>query len=288
MLDFEAKVLADSVSPYGNRLTTMSLTYPRFIHSEFMTHRLFSRNAASSRAIPIAKTIKQVASDPVIPRHWGKAQKGMQASEEVALPAEQLVALWLQARDDALKAAEALANCELHKQIVNRILEPWTWITVIASATNWANFFKLRCHPAAEPHMQILANKTYDAYSASTPVAVDLGQWHLPLFGFEGDDVFARQDGDRLAINNPVKLSVARCARVSYLTHEGRRDVEADLRLYEDLKSNGHWSPFEHAAVCVPLGSGKSNYSSDWLQCRKFFANECITQYVRSDDGSNA
>jgi hypothetical protein len=219
MARIEAKVLLDSVFN-GERITTMELTYPRFVHAEYMTHRVFSRNAASSRAIPVRKLIQRVVDDPVIPIHWGANQKGMQAHQE--LPGDvqhDLQELWLKARDRAVETAEAMIRMGLHKQIANRILEPWMHITVIHTSTYWANFFNLRCHEMAEPHMRELAYQMQDAYQFSDPVE---REWHTPLVGFEGDE--------RLEPIQQQLVSVARCARVSYLTHDGQRDVEADLR----------------------------------------------------------
>jgi thymidylate synthase ThyX len=78
-----AKIIADSISEseYGDRITTFELEYPRFIHGELMTHRLFSRNAASSRAIPINKMMDQVLTAPAMPVEWGLNKSGMQAEE---------------------------------------------------------------------------------------------------------------------------------------------------------------------------------------------------------------
>lgn len=176
--------------------------------------------------------------NPVIPIHWGAAQKGMQANKEVGV-GEQISCQedWLAARDYSVEMVEGLLSKGIHKQIANRLLEPWMWITVIHSATEHANFFKLRCHHMAEPHMSTLAYRMRAAMEASDPVEQ---RWHMPLIGFPGDEEVSRA-GHKL-------LSVARCARVSYLTHEGIRDVEADLRLAETLRTNGHFSPWEHVA----------------------------------------
>lgn len=250
----EAKVLLDSVFD-GSRITTMELTYPRFVHAEYMTHRVFSRNAASSRAIPVKKLIQRVKDDPVVPIHWGANQSGMQAHQE--LPGDtqaDLQELWLKARDRAVETAEAMMRMGLHKQIANRILEPWMHITVIHSATDWENFFKLRCHEMAEPHMRELAYKMQDAYEFSVPAE---REWHLPLYGFPGDEWLSPEEAKL--------VSVARCARVSYLTHDGTRDVQADLDLAERLRTNGHFSPFEHVAhVC----EGRNGNFSGWRQIR--------------------
>ena len=265
---FSAKVLADSVGN-GSRLTTLELTFPRIVLAEFNTHRQLSRNAASSRAIPAAKMIEQVKENPFIPIHWGAAQKGMQAYNEVVPDNKPFCQLaWLEARDQAIERAEELLSYGLHKQIVNRLLEPWMWVTVIASATNWSNFFHLRCAPDAEPHIHKIACMARDAVTESSPRELKPLEWHLPLIGFEGDEL--------LPLENRIEVSVGRCARVSYLTHDGRRDVQADLDLHDRLKDSGHWSPFEHAAIYSPLSAGKGgNFGDGWVQYRKLFENEC-------------
>jgi hypothetical protein len=147
---YSAKILADSVGAHGVRLTTFELCYPRMIHSEFMTHRMISRNAASSRAIPVEKMIKRVEEDPVEPLFWGANQKGMQAHQALTgLSLSLAQGYWEDAQYQAVSFARRLADVGAHKQIVNRILEPFSWITVIASATEWGNFINLR--PRATP-----------------------------------------------------------------------------------------------------------------------------------------
>lgn len=269
---FSAKVLADSLNCCDNRLTTMELTYPRFIHSEFMTHRMFSRNAASSRAIPVKKMIDQVMTDPVIPIHWGAAEKGMQAYKEISSHASsECRHTWLLARDNCVGAVEGMLKQGLHKQIANRLLEPWMWITVIATGNEgaWNNFFALRCHHEAEPHIQKIAEMAREVRSQSTPQKLSDGQWHLPLIGFEGDEL--------LSVEDQVKVSVGRCARVSYLTHDGIRDVQADIDLHDRLLASKHFSPFEHVA-CADAYSVQwgdcGNFGSGWCQYRKTLNGE--------------
>ncbi|AKO61574.1 hypothetical protein [Stenotrophomonas phage IME-SM1] len=172
-----AKVIADSVCHVRKtkRITTLELEYPRFIHAEFMTHRLFSRNAASSRAIPIAKAIRLIIENTAIPYHWGKNQPGMTAKEEcnslvnveVATDWYQLISrehAWYKARDNAIEIAESFDSAGYHKQIVNRILEPFAMIKVVVTATEWGNFFNLRSHPDAQPEIKILADAIIDAW----------------------------------------------------------------------------------------------------------------------------
>jgi thymidylate synthase ThyX len=271
-MPFSARVLLDSVSPAGVRLTTMEARYPRFIHSELMTHRMFSRNSSSSRAVPIRKMIDAVRTDPAMPVWWGRNQAGMQALEEITDDARALAqAEWQRALEDALAHAERLAQSDinLHKQLVNRILEPFAWITVIITATEWANFFTQRTHEDAQPELKHLAALMLGAYRASAPRALAAGQWHTPL-------ILADEEA-ALPLEERLKISVARSARVSYLTHDGSRDHAKDVELYERLVgggANGHWSPFEHVATPLASGGEWSGNFRGWQQYRKRFADE--------------
>jgi thymidylate synthase ThyX len=268
---FSARVLLDSRAPSGARLTTFEVRYPRFIHSEMMTHRMFSRNAASSRAIPIKKMIAAVRDEPALPVHWGRNQTGMSAREELSAGAVALAkAEWQRALADALRHAERLADADidLHKQLVNRLLEPFAWITVIITATEWANFFTQRSHEDAQPEIKHIADLMLAEYRASVPAAIALGGWHLPLI---------QPDERDLPAEFLCRISVARCARVSYLTHDGRRDHERDIELYERLLdggANGHWSPFEHVATPASDAATHSANFIGWEQFRKRFPQE--------------
>lgn len=268
-MSYACRILADSVNTSGNRLTTFEVTYPRFVHSELLTHRMLSRNSSSSRAIPITKMIEQVKSDPVMPVWWGKNQQGMQANEELDDAAlESVKREWLLARDDAIENAGILSSDGLHKQIVNRLLEPWMWITVIVSATEWANFFHLRCHPDAQPEIQKIAYMMQDEYNASTPETLYHGEWHLP---------YVNKQDLGMPLQDLLRVCVGRCARVSYLTHDKQRDPTADIELCERLIENNHWSPFEHVAVAMSVDKPSGNFRG-FSQYRKFFANENYTK----------
>lgn len=280
-MSYSCRILADSVSEEGKRLTTMEVTYPRFVHSEFMTHRMFSRNAASSRAIPIQTMINAVKSDPVFPVWWGKNQSGMQAREELTgndLTTAQFE--WFDAREAAVSTVERMSRLGLHKQIANRLLEPWLWITVIVSATEWENFFALRCHPDAQPELRHIAEMMRDVYRnpPNPPDHICDGGWHLPLVtnttegDIEADNLIERG----YSIDDIRKISVGRCARVSYLTHDGKRDPQADIDLCNRLITAGHWSPFEH--VATPSHGQSSGNFYGWRQFRKLFPNENITK----------
>lgn len=272
-----AKIVADSVSPDGIRLLTMQLVYPRFIHSEFMTHRVFSRNAASSRAIPVKKMMEQVEKNPAMPVWWGKNQSGMQAREEldywepreerffdghrtdrmmVYSPRDEAKFAWLEAARDAVKNAKRLEALGAHKQIVNRILEPWQWMETIVTGTEWTNFYNLRRHPDAQPEIKTLADTMWDVTQQSNPVVLALGDWHLPYV-----DLASYLFGGGLAstVEEMKKWSVARCARVSYLNHDkSEPNPEKDVSLHDQLLSSGHFSPFEHQAT--PSGADWANF----------------------------
>lgn len=272
-MTFNVKILADSTNTIGNRLITMEMTYPRFVHAEHLRHRMFSFNVASSRAIPVEKMIEQVEKNPVVPIHWGKAQKGMQAYEEfTGADRYECVDRWLTARDYAIGAAEGMLDQGLHKQIINRILEPWMWCTVICTGNigAWNNFWALRCHPEAEPHIRKIAEMTEQVACDNQSHQLAEGEWHLPLIGFDGDEL--------LRVEDQVKVSAGRCARVSYLTHDGKRDVQADIALHDRLIASKHFSPTEHQAQDVSnLAYGawaNGNLGDGWMQYRKTLKGE--------------
>ena len=245
-MSISAKIIADSISPSGVRITTMQLSYPRFIHSETLTHRMFSRNAASSRAIPIQKMIDQVLLDPAMPVFWGKNEPGMQAQEELE-PAKRGDALveWLNARRSAVAHAERMIELGVHKQIANRLLEPFQEMQTIVTATEWSNFYNLRRHADAQPEMKVLADAMWEAKEASTPILLNAGEWHLPYI----------LKGEVGTLDEKKKWSVARCARVSFLNHDNQSpDGWKDVKLHDRLLKSGHFSPFEH--IATPVCSG--------------------------------
>jgi len=238
-----ARVIADSIEPFGKyRLTTMEVVMPRMVLAEFNTHRKFSRSSASSRAIPTAKQLRRVLDDPFMPLEWGSNQPGMQAGDQVDEDAQRRARLsWLHARDKAVEAAQALEKIGVHKQITNRLIEPFMWHTVIVSSTEWDNFFSQRCSPLAQPEIRITAEAMLEALNGSTPTMLTHGEWHVPYI--QDDELY-------LPWKDQVMLSTARCARVSYLNHEGKRDLDADISLYKRLVTADppHASPLEHVA----------------------------------------
>lgn len=240
-----AKVVADSTSN-DVRLTTLELRYPRFIHSEFMTHRMFSRNASSSRAIPVKKMIEQVDNDPAAPIHWGANQPGMQARVELPdYKKSRAQGTWSRASQVAKSKAITLDFTGAHKQIVNRILEPFQFISVVVTATEWDNFFKLRLHEDAQPEIYELARVMKQAMEESEPTLLGQGQYHVPYTEY-GHTLAKFQSN----VEEMIKASVARCARVSYLNHDNSEpNMEKDIKLHDQLLNAGHMSPFEHIAT---------------------------------------
>lgn len=267
-MTIESTVIADSISPAGIRLTTFQLRYPRFIHAELMTHRVFSRNASSSRAIPIHRMIEDLRRDPAMPVYWGSNKPGMQAGDELCdddtnpqwrgmSARDGAKAIWLRARDEAISNVLELMKLGLHKQIANRILEPWAHINVVVTATDWENFFTLRRHKDAQPELKVLADKMYEAMRLTVPHQLQPGEWHLPYISVADWQCYGL-DGPCLWQDEPDvvdilrKVSVARCARVSYLTHDGRPTTTGeDLTLYDRLVGAQplHASPAEHQAT---------------------------------------
>lgn len=291
-MTISAKIVADSISEDGNRITTFELNYPRFIHGELMTHRLFSRNAMSSRAVPISKMIEQVRNDPAMPVHWGKNQAGMQAKGECDDPV--IIDEWSEydtpcdlhlfectsmsvTREDAWKEAawqaayiaKAMSDSGYHKQIVNRLLEPFQWMKTVVTATEFDNFFYLRCHEDAQPEIKVLAEKMWEEYNKSAPMLLKSGEWHVPYVyttKVSSGEVYysVMREGDldeRVSLEEALKVSASCCAQVSYRVLDNGLD-KAKM-IYDRLVESKpvHASPFEHQAT--PIGFDEFELGSD-------------------------
>jgi thymidylate synthase ThyX len=301
-VSISATMICDSVNPQGIRLRCFEVVCHRFILPEINTHRVFSRNWASSRAIPTKKLIHMVRTNPATPVHWGKNQPGMQAHEELdPVTKGKAQDRWQRAAEEAAWNAEQLLEMGAHKQIVNRILEPFLWVRGVISSTDMNNFYALRAHPDAQPEIKALANAMYDAEATSIPKQLSPGEWHLPYID-AGDWVIAKNlameglpTGDEPAYwqvrDTLLKVSVARCARVSYLTHDGRMTtVEEDVALYNKLvvAQPLHASPAEHQATpdkrVLSVYSGQEMWARPkehgnfrgWVQHRKLLPNEFV------------
>lgn len=261
-----AKILADSLNiETEDRLTTMEVEYPLYIHNEIMTHRAMSKNSASSRAIPVAKRLQRVLDDPVIPTVWPKNEPGMSASINLTGEEARIAkSFWLAGASTAVTTAKQMADAGVHKQIANRVVEPWCWMKTIISATEWENFFSLRCAKDAHPDLQELAFQMLDVLVLSKPEPLMNGEWHIPF----GDWMPAG-----LGIVQKTKVAIARCARISYLTQDGVLDVEKDYELYDRLLASKHMSPFEHVAFASAQSIFKGNFKG-WIQHRKCIEGE--------------
>lgn len=286
-MTIDAKIIADSISPEGKRLLTFQTRHPRFIHAEELTHRILStsaeaivyeaiadgfmydrelsRNASSSRAIPVSRMIEDIRRDPAMPIYWGSHQPGMQAGAELTgKDLAEAKRIWLDAMGLMIMQVEQLMELGLHKQIANRLLEPWAHINVVVTATEWSNFYTLRRHKDAQPEIKLLADLMWGAAAVSTPTLLGPGSWHLPYVTAEDrEEAYKHSHAGTDSTSNPhttdalyeeylIKVSVARCARVSYLTFDGRvTSFEEDVALFQKLMGGQplHASPAEHQAT---------------------------------------
>lgn len=298
-MQVEVILASTGKATYHPDLITMRLRYPRIIHAEIMTHRVFSRNARSSRAVPVKTMLDEVRSIPFVPWHWGKNQKGMQAGEDW----DQLIhyecdgvyfsgvtpeQLWLHARDTTADIAEAYMEADYHKQIPNRLLEPYSWIDTLITATNWDNFLHLRDHKDAEPHLRDLARLVRQAIEGYKPQVLEPGQWHLPYIT-EADRVAATWI-THAADGFLCKISAARCARISYAPFDGDSSYERELARYDSLVNSDrvHASPLEHQAQVDRLDPDypnihkweceelSGNFAPGWIQYRKTIPGESV------------
>ena len=260
--NIKAKVILCSENLYvaGARIYTFELEYPRFIHGEFMTHRQFSRNAASSRAIPISKVIEDIQNNPAQPVWYGKKQSGMQAVEQLSEDDINYVKEVIKiTRNQSIAAARVLDNADLHKQVTNRILEPYQMIKVIVTTTELDNFFWLRDHKDAQPEIQVLAKLMQDAiedYWMKTGVQfLCAGQWHLPYVHCEktrsDDQIYFDENGNVISLNEARMISASCCAQVSYRKNDGSLEKAEDIFNRLINSDRVHASPTEHQATPI-------------------------------------
>lgn len=327
---FYAKVIADSISPSMKRIFTVEVRFPRFMLAELNTHRVISKNSASSRAVPLTKMIAAVETAAYIPIYWGKNQRGMQSGAELDEVEKRIAEkIWLDARDLMVAQCKKLGgvdayvfdsgeicaninqndlgltedtcvyNLNVHKETVNRLLEPFMWHTALLTSTEWANFFALRTHKKASPAFRIIASLIADAFTKHSPHSLEVGEWHLPY----ADDTKTRKDIVKyLNLGKPIswitpqdvidallKVSTGRCARLSYLNQDNQYNIESDIKLYTNLADRtginpfedpSHASPLEHQACAMDDESSHSGNFKGWKQHRKLLRNECIEEFV--------
>lgn len=263
-MTISAKIILDSISVHGDRITTWELEYPRFIHGEIMTHRVFSRNAQSSRAVPVAKTLEVNAQKPVEPLVWGKNKSGMSSEEQLTDEAlKEAQTYWNLAATHAFYHSKELSDIGLHKQWSNRITEPFSTIKVIVTATEWDNFFWLRDDPdAAQPEIVELARQMKKVYNESKPQSLTVGDWHLPYVSYRrgesGQQIFYSANIE-LTQEEALKISASCCAQISYrkLDDSKEKAIEIYNRLFSGPKP--HLSPTEHQAKVPETNTGSNS-----------------------------
>jgi thymidylate synthase ThyX len=295
-----AKIIADSISIEGIRMTTMEIEYPRFILAELNTHRMLSKNSASSRAIPVKAMHEHIQASPAEPVYWGKNQPGMQAKQEVSGPdLTEAKYIWGKAKEDALHWAAALSNrLEVHKQIANRITEPWMTMKTVVSGTEWRNFWWLRCHADAQPEINVLAQKMFELYQQHEPQRLEPGEWHVPYVNtrrdHRGNLQYLDSNDTTISAEAARIVSASCCAQVSYRKNDDT--LEKAAKIYQQLIESepAHASPVEHQAT--PMRAGVDNYAPEswqpgtthvsacgdlwsgnlrgWIQHRKLIVNE--------------
>lgn len=234
-----------------------------FFANDIVVHNCFSLSVRSSRATPVDTLIAEISNSPWGPCEWGKNQKGMVA-EKVINQEEALTALkyiWYHAAKGNCGVAKSLADAGVHKQIVNRLLEPFSCTHMVLSGTEWDNFYKLRCAKDAQPEMRALALKMKKVQEDSEPEELEYNQWHLPYI--------TEEDKEKYSIRELCKISAARCARVSYKLYDGSTDVEKDLELFNKLSSLSHYSPLEHQATPTEPRFYLSSNFKGWNQFRQ-------------------
>jgi len=285
----QAEIVLDSISPAGDRLLSVAVELPRFILAEVNTHRMLSRSYGSSRAIPAEEMLRRVMEESFIPRYWGKNERGMQAKtpwgelvqylgngneEEEYYSYEKKLGTpeeaWLASRDSAVLFASSFDTAGYHKQLVNRIIEPYSYATGIITATEWDNFFTLRLHPDAQPEFQELAQAMKEAIDGSTPRRLEPGQWHLPFIRKEEQADFNKfawitnKARNWSPIDTEKAVSAARCARISFASNQRGKTftIEQDLALYDRLFGPPfHAGPFEHQQTPMQY----ANYNAQYL-----------------------
>jgi hypothetical protein len=294
MSKIQAKIICDSITKLGTRITTFEVEYPRFIHSEVMTHRMFSRNASSSRAIPVSKVIDQVRNDPAKPIHIGKNQAGMVADVELSdFYKNFAIDIWYRAAGWASTFSEDLSKLGVHKQVCNRITEPFQNMKVLITATEYKNFFYLRNHKDAQPEIAELARLMQEEYEKNTPARLTGGQYHLPYITCKyenGVQSYWLDNETEISLDDAIKISCSCCAQVSYrkldLSLEKARDIYSRLVESEPV----HASPFEHVAkvpMCAGVVEAGHTHSAvggglwsgnfrEWIQYRQLIPNNTV------------
>jgi len=258
----DSVIIADSISTLGKRMTTFLLPrFPRCLLAELNTHRMLSRNAQSSRAIPVERRISNILEDTYIPL-FTKNQKGMVGSDIEEENARFAIDMWLHARDQMIANARWLSGCGIHKEMANRLLEPFARIPVLISGTEWDNFFLLRTSEDTAPDFRVVALSMLQQYELNKPMMVQDNDWHW---------VFRTHEIEEYPLEEQLLICAARCARISYTLFDGSTNPDADLALGQRLIKSGHWSPFEH--IATPCHEGETANLRGWQSLRTRLGN---------------
>jgi len=280
----EAEIILDSVNAVtGDRITTLRVVMPRIILAELSTHRVvflddmlgaydadipspLTKNSASNRAVPTRKMIDRVVQQPFIPQ-FRHASKGMASGEPVDTETQFFAQKIIKnALAQMAWATEMLHQYGIEKGQANRYLEPFSYIEVLLTATEWKNFLMLRDHPAAQVEIQEVARAIRAAMDDSTPQVLQPGEWHLPYVTTplaENPSIYFHQ-----------KVSAARCARISYNSFNAKMpsSPEEDMILFEKLAGSNP----RHLAPLDPPRPGRKRQHTPVDLCRQ--ADSCRVQ----------
>jgi len=269
-----AKVICDSIDSLGNRITTMEVVFPRIILPQLLTHRVFSRNTASSRAIPVNRLIARVREHPFFPHTFNMAKKGMVAGEALDKETQiKAMSTWSSACSHAIQAAEQLLQLNVSKEHANRLLEPFSYVNMLITSTEWKNFFSLRISDDAQPEIQTLAICMHHALYEAKPKPLEIGMWHMP---------YSQNIEGEFDLKDKLFICSGRCARVSYLTHDGKSDAQKDLDLGKKLLQDRHLSPLEHIARCMNDETKYANFKG-WASYRELIRSDMMRHYIPWD-----
>lgn len=254
----------------GQLITTLVITYPRAIHAQLLTHRVFSKNSSSSRAVPIQAAIDNIMNDPA-EYLWTGKQAGMQGTDVTEQQAQLAETIYKGARFRAINAVNALDELGIHKQNAARLLEPFQNIRVCLTATEWENWDWLRLDVAAQPEITELAQKIYDARHNMEYLELSEGQWHVPFVDRQFTEAglmtyWDKDTGDELTVEQAITVSMSAAAQTSYRKTDYSLEKGEDMydKLFGGKKI--HASPSEHQATVVP------DLPSDTLAVTEFLA----------------
>lgn len=260
-----AEVIQHSVSPEGKEIITFSVKYGLIVHSEWIRHRLLSNSVKSNRAVSMKQIRKEVIEDPYVPIKFGGQQAGMVAIDEDQFGYAKVCRwLWKNSRWGAVGVHWLFEKLKLHKEITNRILNPWQWVRSTTTATDYDNFYKLRLHKDAQKDINVIAKAMHEALQLSEPMLINAGEYHVPYVSRRrtgnGELEYYDSDGTQLNTQQAIEASCARCARSSYDNHDGTKASyfnratakgRSDQEIYQDLINSDpvHGSCGEHQAT---------------------------------------